>query len=530
MQSGSESPKQSLPQRQSRDRSSERERADVDLPPGDFDLPDGSDGWYRSIGRSALSFCLSGVINAVPVLVLAVLTVSGAKYVEPVAVVMTDASEVASADDLLLSDADELQLDLGSTSSELDEAPSDALPVLPAATDPADAMGGLFGSKSEATSDEPGRSEFPSFQPGRIDASILQGRSGEKKAELLEQFGGTVATERSVEIALKWLANHQADDGSWSFDHKVDNRQSKCNCSGSGVIRDCRTGATAMALLPFLGAGHTHRKGKYRSTVERGLHFLTAQIRIEDGTRGSLAQGGGTMYAHGLSAMAICEAYAMTQDPALRQPAQLVINHTVYAQAENGGWRYAPKEAGDTSAVGWQLMALKSGQMGQLEVPDAVFDRAGKFLDGVSAQQGALYGYTSPGEGQTTTAVGLLSRMYTGWNKDHPPLIAGARRLSAWGPSKRSMYYNYYATQVMRHLNDQKEWPKWNAEMKTYLTKAQAHDETKHQFGSWYFGGDEHASVGGRLYHTSLATMTLEVYYRHLPLYRQDATTSHRPQ
>ena len=56
-------------------------------------------------------------------------------------------------------------------------------------------------------------------------------------------------------------------------------------------------------------------------------------------------------------------------------------------------------------------------------------------------------------------------------------------------------------------MNDQTEWPKWNAEMKAYLAKAQARDETKHQFGSWYFGGDEHASVGGRLYHTSLATM-----------------------
>ena len=60
----------------------------------------------------------------------------------------------------------------------------------------------------------------------------------------------------------------------------------------------------------------------------------------------------------------------MTNDQSLLQPAQYALNHIVYAQDPvGGGWRYSAKQPGDTSAVGWQLMALKSGHMGYLQVP-----------------------------------------------------------------------------------------------------------------------------------------------------------------
>ena len=42
--------------------------------------------------------------------------------------------------------------------------------------------------------------------------------------------------------------------------------------------------------------------------------------------------------------------------------------------------------------------------------------------------------------------------------------------------------------------------------------------KTGHESGSWWT--DYHwTAAGGRLYETSLSVMTLEVYYRHLPLY-----------
>ena len=81
------------------------------------------------------------------------------------------------------------------------------------------------------------------------------------------------------------------------------------------------------------------------------------------------------------------------------------------------------------------------------------------------------------------------------------------------------MYYNYYATQVLRHWGGE-EWEQWNPKMREYLIATQSN--RGHEAGSWYFSGGRGDS-GGRLYNTGMAVMTLEVYYRYMPLYQQKA-------
>jgi hypothetical protein len=456
----------------------------------------------------------SSFVHALAVVIMAFMTLPNAGPSQDVVVVASDTpEEMPDLDALFDPEINELKLDEDFGADDSNSTANEALSKFEFSQAADIFEGGDFQAGTETVMN----------LGGGFDGTIFAGRSGESKKELLKKSGGSSVTEKAVNNALKWLANHQAEDGSWNFDHKLDNTSKKCICSKPGDLVDCRTGATAMALLPFLGAGHTPQGGPYRENVEKGLYYLVSQVKVEDGTRGNLAQGGGSLYSHGLAAITLCEAYAMTKDKGLKEPAQLALNHTVYAQASDGGWRYAPKQLGDTSAVGWQLMALKSGRMGYLNVPDAAFVNAGKFLDTMQTKQGSHYGYDKPGEGEATTAVGLLCRMYTGWKKDHPPLKAGAKWISDRGPSKTSMYFNYYATQVMRHLDDQEQWPKWNREMRSFLTDSQEDNDIKHTFGSWYFKGDPFADRGGRLYHTSLATMILEVYYRHLPIYSDEA-------
>jgi hypothetical protein len=165
--------------------------------------------------------------------------------------------------------------------------------------------------------------------------------------------------------------------------------------------------------------------------------------------------------------------------------------------------------------------------MAYLRVPQATVIGAAKFLDSVQAESGAMYGYTGPGAGQATTAVGLLSRMYLGWKKDNPALQRGVEYLSRTGPSKGNMYYNYYATQVMRHWGGE-EWEKWNKELRDWLVSEQ--NQQGHREGSWYLDAGDHGSDrGGRIYCTSMATMVLEVYYRHMPIYGQSASEDDFP-
>ena len=75
----------------------------------------------------------------------------------------------------------------------------------------------------------------------------------------------------------------------------------------AGTLNNARMGATAMALLPFLGAGQTHMGGQYKKTVAGGLYFIAKNMKV--GPTGGDCRDGGNMYSHGLCAIALCEAW-----------------------------------------------------------------------------------------------------------------------------------------------------------------------------------------------------------------------------
>jgi hypothetical protein len=360
-------------------------------------------------------------------------------------------------------------------------------------------------------------------RPGRasVGPALVAGRRATARRELVKQEGGTTATEAAVARGLEWLARHQNKDGSWSL-HKFSSAGG-CNgrCDHRGMNSD--VAGTALALLPFLGAGQTHLQGQYKDEVRQGLRWLIAR-QLPDGDIPS-AMANSHMYAHGQAAIALCEACALTRDEFLREPAQRAIDFIVDAQHSAGGWRYQPHDRGDTSVVGWQIMALRSAQMAYLSVPPQTFVKAGLFLDSVQTDSaGGRYAYM-PGnrESYVMTAEALLCRQYGGWPQNHPGLVDGVRFLLAdhlpRNNERVNMYYVYYATQVMHHMGGD-AWSTWNYQVRDILVDTQ---ETKgHQAGSWtpVVGHDE---SGGRLYMTALAVCTLEVYYRHMPLYRQAA-------
>jgi hypothetical protein len=351
--------------------------------------------------------------------------------------------------------------------------------------------------------------------------SIFQGRDPTARAELVRTEGGTIASEAAVARGLEWLARHQNTDGSWSLSlfHRAGECRGRCGATG----QPCDTAATGLALLPFLGAGETHIAGKYTEEVHRGLLWLIKKQQ-SDGNLWTTGMELSRMYAHGQATIALCEAYALTGDSTLAEPAQKAVDYIVKAQHAGGGWRYYPGSVGDMSVVGWQLMALRSAQIGGLKVPPVTFERATKFLDSVQTDStGSQYAYQPhQAASPTMTAEALLCRQYGGWPSNHPGLQVGGRSLLDQNPPSRdqsNMYYWYYATQMMHHLGGPM-WEQWNARMRDLLVETQ---ETEgHQAGSWTPKGG-YDPVGGRVYMTALAVCTLEVYYRHLPLYRGEA-------
>ena len=145
----------------------------------------------------------------------------------------------------------------------------------------------------------------------------LNGRQASARAKLASKRGGSQASELAVERGLRWLVNHQQDDGSWRLDFRRGPCQGRCRHPGT---KESTTAATGLALMALLGAGYTHQAGPYQDQVRAGLEYLMNRMRTTY-FGGNLAEG--SMYAQGIATIALAEAYAMTRDPNLRNPIEL---------------------------------------------------------------------------------------------------------------------------------------------------------------------------------------------------------------
>jgi len=355
-------------------------------------------------------------------------------------------------------------------------------------------------------------------EPPDLQASFSL-RPPEVRKDLVGAMGGTEASEAAVDRGLAWLAAHQGPAGNWSLED-LHCQGHRCDAPGSARSD---AAATGLALMALLGAGHSPARGTHAASVQRGVDWLIARQNSE----GGLAEPGGSqMYGHALATIALCEALGLGADPALREPAARAVRFIVEAQDPNtGGWRYQPRGGGDTSVFGWQLMALKSAEMAGLPVPAETYRLSTRWLDSVaSGPQRHLSAYQPGGEVRPSmTAEALLCRQYLGVGRSDPSMSAGGlylrSKLPEWGD--RHLYYWYYATQVMYHLQGQ-DWAAWNGKLRDMLVESQARDGPA--AGSWdpqRPTPDKRGDRGGRLYETTLSLLILEVYYRHLPLYQQ---------
>jgi hypothetical protein len=334
------------------------------------------------------------------------------------------------------------------------------------------------------------------------------------------RFGGSKATESAVEAALAWLARHQEAEGHW-------------DSKKYGSLWRYDVGMTGLAMLAFLGAGYTHKAGKYRDNVRRAQEWLVKQ----QAANGDI---GGHGYHHSIAGLALAEAFGMTKDQALHEAAQKAVDYSVNIhQVPYSGWRYKAKMPGDMSVSGWFVMQLKSAKVAGLKVDGIGFQGAQNFVDKCTTADGWT-GYTGQCRfRQSTTAVGMLCRQFLGAPNTDPMLKAGLGHVSASLPEwngnavkggggaagnarDTTFYYWYYGTLAVFQMGGD-EWKSWNGALKKTLLPNQRKggplDGSLNDVdGSWDpLGRLDHK--GGRVYTTALGALCLEVYYRYLPMY-----------
>ena len=352
----------------------------------------------------------------------------------------------------------------------------------------------------------------PANVPGALENDFAN-RVGAAKQVALQRTGGNARTEAAVEAALRFLAAAQRADGAW------DPRASGAGREFGTVLGARRPGTgsraesaiTGLALLSLMGAGHTHNEGDYADTVYRGLAYLIGK-QAPDGSLAGNAAPFAANYSHGMAALAMCEAAAMTRDAAAIESARRAVAYTVSQQhPTTGGWRYVPGDPGDLSQLGWQAMVLDGGHRAGLAIDPRAVAGIQRFL--LSVRQGRHGGLASyrPNEqpSRTMTAEALATRLLIGQavRDDEITEAEGYLLHQPPGVGKDNYYYWYYATLALHQLQDD-AWDRWNTALQQRLLATQQAD------GSWsantLWGG-----YGGTVYTTSMATLCLEVYYRH---------------
>jgi hypothetical protein len=326
-----------------------------------------------------------------------------------------------------------------------------------------------------------------------------------------------------VEAALRWLARHQEKDGHWDA--------VKYESTGYEPYM----GDTGLALLAFLGAGYTHKTGQFADTVKRAINWIVANQKANDGSIYYQAWGRPAgSYGHAIAGLALAEAYGMTRDETLRKPAQLAVDYSLKTmQQPYSGWRYFPKGQdddylADTSVTGWYVMQLKSAKIAGLSVDGTGFQGATTFLDKVTTKDGHA-GYASPAsDAPALTSVAMVGRQFMGMPNTSPLLTGGASQLLSMLPKwedadeHRDFYYAYYGTLAMFQMGGDL-WTKWNENLKPLLVNNQCKGgpldgSTNDKDGSWNPYGHS-GKLGGRVFTTAVGALTLEVYYRYLPMY-----------
>ena len=217
-------------------------------------------------------------------------------------------------------------------------------------------------------------------------------------------------------------------------------------------------------------------------------------------------------YCHGMAALAVGEAAAITQDPSAILAARRAIAYTQRLQhPTTGGWRYVEGDPGDLSQLGWQAMVLDAGHRAGIQLDPRTIAGVQRFLQSVRmGSRGGLASYRrGEAPSRTMTAEALATRLLIG-QQVPPDEIAEAERYLLQQPpgvSQDNYYYWDYATLALHQLQDD-AWQQWNESLKRRLLATQQSD------GSWssntMWGG-----YGGTVYTTSMAALCLETYYRH---------------
>ena len=348
----------------------------------------------------------------------------------------------------------------------------------------------------------------------------------------------TKEQREAVERGLTWLAEHQAEDGSWhaKIGYKL-NEDYNATAVDRGHI-----GVTALAGMAFLAGGHLPARGEHGPKIEKTLDFILSKVRDD----GYITSSGSRMYSHAFATLFLAEIYGMTHRENVRRKLQEAVDFIVKSQNAQGGWRYEPYAVeSDMSIVVCQVLALRAARNIGIRVPRATIDKAARYVvesavteRSVSGLRYGRFNYidevgsfhyqpeTASRSSFTLTAAGVTALHGVGIYSDKA-IERGIEYLirehepfnKRWGVRTRNKghyffwYGHYYAVQAFYTYGNKFQgtvWTQYFERLREVLLGLQNKD------GS--FPND----VGpGLAFGTAAACLILEIPYRFLPIFQR---------
>ena len=338
----------------------------------------------------------------------------------------------------------------------------------------------------------------------------------------------------NVQRALQWLADHQDDDGHWDADEFMKHDVQGTPCDGAGnPAHD--VGITGLALLAFLGAGHTMNQGEFQQNVKDAVMWLREQQDPDNGLFGT-ANSNEFLYDHSIATLAMVEACGLSNSRVLRKYVQAALNYLEYHRNPYGAWRYQPRDGdADVSVTGWCLLAYKSAQDFEFPVNTNAIELTDAYFEQMTDPDTGRTGYNQRGglssrhegdhearfprdQGECMSAVALLCNVFMGHDPKNEPLMRKqaelvARKPPVWDEDSGAIdhYAWYYGTYALYQIGGT-HWKKWSRALGPAVAKTQRVDGNEK--GSWDPVG-VWGDIGGRVYSTAMLCLTLEAYQRY---------------
>ena len=230
--------------------------------------------------------------------------------------------------------------------------------------------------------------------------------------------------DRSVGLALKWLASQQRPDGSFQ------------------TQKHGQPGVTGLCVLAFLSQGHLPGEGEYGDQLKRSVDYIiSCQKRngilaavAPDGEKLSRAvehrTGYTSVYNHAIAGLVLSECYGMVGaeqskkiEPVIRKALDATCQMQDFRKdkkADEGGWRYLDdfdEIDSDLSITGWQLMFMRSANNAGFDVEAGRITRAVEYVHGCFLKKRGTFTYKDQKENRASRAMagaGILALAHSG--------------------------------------------------------------------------------------------------------------------